>query len=328
MGIIIQGRKLKYSDVWLEKYRPETLDEVVLPDQFKKKFREFIKNEEFPSLLLIGSPGTGKTTMAYILLDTCIKDEMDYLEMNGSLFRGIDVIRNLDDFIKSETVFSKKKVIFIDEADKLTADAQDSLRNLIEQNSDHLSFLLTANYAHKITDALKSRLQTFKFNKLPTDNRREFVYDVLNKEGIKYQPNDVEYILQATDPDLRRCLNEINKVVFSDPSGNRTLSLGNADESFLIEQKFVDNLLNMIELKKQHRDQEMSQAAAWGYQQIMSDGMDYYEMYDKLIPTLKVIKLRTMAAHYYNGLSTCVSPKVLTIEFFGELISYVRNLYK
>lgn len=327
MGIIIQNRKLKFNDVWLEKYRPENIDEVVLDENSKKKFKEFIKNDEFPSLLFIGSPGTGKTTMAYILLDACIHDEMDFLEMNGSLFRGIDVIRNLDDFIKSETMFSKKKVIFIDEADKLTPDAQDSLRNLIEQNSDHLSFLLTANYAHKITDALKSRLQTYKFDKLPKENRRNFVFDVLQKEGISYNPNDVDYIIQATDPDLRRCLNEINKVVYSNQTG-KILTLGNADEEFLIEQKFVDNCLQLINLKKNHQDMEMSQTAKWGYQQIMADNMDYYEVYEKLIGVLGIIKLKTMAAHYYNALSTCVSPKILTIEFYGEFITYIRNLYK
>ena len=167
MGIIISKRKLKYSDVWLEKYRPSTLDEVVMNDSYKEKFKEYIKSGSVPSMLLVGSPGTGKTTMAYILLDACVFDDMDYLEMNGSLFRGIDVIRNLDDFIKSgNDVFLRKKIIFIDEADKLTPDAQDSLRNLIEQNTDHLSFILT-NYAHKITDALKSRLQTFTFKQLP-----------------------------------------------------------------------------------------------------------------------------------------------------------------
>lgn len=330
MGIIIEERKARYGnkDVWLEKYRPSDLNEVVLPDKYRKKFQEFINNKEFPSLLLIGSPGTGKTTMAYILLDACIGDTADFLEMNGSLFRGIDVIRSLDDFIKSDSMFSKRKVIFIDEADKLTADAQDSLRNLIEQNSDHLSFMLTANYPHKITDALKSRLQTYKFEKLPEDNRRSFVYKVLANENIRYDSNEVEYIIKATDPDLRKCLNEINKAVLTDSTGQKVLSLGNTDESFLIEEKFVENITNMLIFAQQGNQEAMKQCCSWGYKQIMSDSMNYETVYEKLVVVLNIVRLKTMTAHSYNQMATCVSPKMLMMEFFGDLITYIRTLYR
>lgn len=330
MGVIIQARKDRYinKDVWLEKYRPDNISEVVLPESYRKKFNEFINNKEFPSLLLIGSPGTGKTTMAYILLDACIGDEQDYLEMNGSLFRGIDVIRNLDDNIKTDAMFSKRKVIFIDEADKLTPDSQDALRNLIEQNTDTVSFLLTANYAHKITDALKSRLQTYKFEKLPEDNRRSFVYKVLANENIRYNTNDVEYIIKATDPDLRRCLNEINKAVITQPDGTKMLSLGNNDESFLVEEKFVENVVNMITFAQQQKSDEFKQCCAWGYKQIMSDSMNYETVYEKLVSALSIIRLKTMSAHYFNQLPTCISPKMLMIEFFGEFATYIRTLYR
>ena len=330
MGIIIEERKNRYGnkDVWLEKYRPSDINEVVLPDKYRKKFKEFIINQEFPSLLLIGSPGTGKTTMAYILLDACIGDTADYLEMNGSLFRGIEVIRSLDDFIKADSMFSKRKVIFIDEADKLTADAQDSLRNLIEQNSDHLSFLLTANYPHKITEALKSRLQTYQFEKLPEDNRRNFVYKVLANENIRYNTEEVEYIIKATDPDLRRCLNEINKAVITDSTGSKVLSLGNTDETFLIEQKFVENINNILIFAQQNNPEAMKQCCAWAYTQIFNDVMNHETVYEKLVEIMPNIRIKTMAAHYYNELPSCPSPKMNMIEFFGEMIIYIRTLYR
>lgn len=323
MGIVISQRKKKFNDVWLEKYRPDTMESIIMDDKYKKKFEEFIKDGSVPSLLLVGPPGTGKTTLAYILIDQVVHDDMDFLEMNGSLFRGIDVVRSLSDFLKSMTIMSKKKVIFIDEADKLTPDAQDSLRNVIEQNSDHVSFIFTANYSYKITDALKSRLQTYTFKHLPEKEMYSFVYDVLKKEGIEFRKEDVDFIINATTPDMRRCLNEINKVVFSNGS-SKILTLSNTAGDFLAEQKFVDTCLLIMDKKSSGQNYTDDVRLCYGW--IYNDNMDYLDVFEKMNKLMKVIKLKTMCAHYYNELAKVISPKMLMIEFFGEFINFVLSM--
>ena len=323
MGIIIDERKKRFSTVWLEKYRPDSIDMIVMSDAYKKKFKEFIDDQTIPSLLLVGAPGTGKTTLAYILIDQLIHDDSDFLEMNGSLFRGIDVVRSLNDFIKSMTMASKKKIIFIDEADKLTPDAQDSLRNIIEQNSDHLSFIFTANYAYKISDALQSRLQNYKFKQLPEKEQTTFIYMVLEKEGIVYKKEDLDYIMNATMPDMRKCLNEINKVVFNDKD-RKVLSLSQATTDFLSEQKFIDLCSSII--TKHLAKVDYGDDVRSGYAMIYADTMDYVSLFEKISLNFKYVKLKTMGAHYCNELARIVSPKMLAIEFFGEFMNFVFTL--
>jgi len=321
MGIIIDQRKERYKDVWLEKHRPSSLDSLVMNNDHKRKFKEMIEDDCIPNLLFLGSAGTGKTTLAYILLDSVIHDYSDYLEMNGSLKRGIGMINNLDDFIKSETFLSKKKVIFIDEADKLTPDAQDALRNLIEQNADHLSFIFTANYAYKISDAIQSRMQTYRFERLPKDYVQKHVYDIMDKEAITYQKGDVDYIINATFPDLRKCLNEINKVVYRDSSDGKILSLGNAGNTFLIEQKFLENLINIANAKATNSDPNPFIREAYAF--IDADNMDYLLSFEKIYEHFRTIGFRTLTSKFYNEVGKVISPKYLMAEYLGEFLKMV-----
>jgi len=319
MGIILDVRREKYKDVWLEKYRPGDMSEIVIEPNYGKKFNEFIGDDQIPSILLVGPPGTGKTTMAYILIDKLIKDDMDFLELNGSLFRGIEVVRQLDGFVKSETMFSRKKIIFIDEADKLTPDAQDALRNVVEQNADHLSFIFTANYSFKIIDALKSRLQTYTFKSLPKEFVRNTIYGILGKELIQYQKPDVDYIIDSTYPDMRRALNEINKVVYLEDS-QKLLSLNNADEDFLIEQKFVDA---MARLQKTKGTTSFGGDIKVCYDYVYKDTMDYLDAFSKMNMMFGNIKIKTLSAKFYNEVGKCISPKFLMLEFIGEFLNVI-----
>jgi DNA polymerase III delta prime subunit len=320
MGFIIDQRKEKYKDVWLEKYRPDDIEKIVMEDGPKKKFKEYLEEEDFPSLLFVGPSGTGKTTMAYILLDKAVKDDMDYLELNGSLNGGKNTIRDFDDFIKSMTMSSKRKYIFIDEADKLTNDAQDALRNLVEQNSDHLSFVFTANYEYKITDALKSRFQTFKFKRMPKDYVEKFISEILDKENITYKKEDLEYIIKATYPDMRKGLNEINKVVYRDVNDSKILSLGNAGCDFLIEQRFLETLLRIENNYKQNLNyiDDVRQA----YEIIKEDAMDYLTAFEKMNEEFRTIKLKTLTSKYYNEVNKVISPKFLMMTFLGEYLEH------
>lgn len=324
MAIIINRRKSLFNKVWLEKYRPTSINDIVMDDQMKSKFSEFITNEDFPSLLLVGSPGTGKTTMAYILLDNAVKNEGDFLELNGSLFGTIDVVRNtIVEFIKTKSFFSKKKFIFIDEADKLSDAAQDSLRNLMEQSSDHISFILTANYLHKISEPLQSRLQTFMFKSMPEEYIFNFVKDVLQKENIRFEEDSLRYIVKATMPDMRRCMNEINKAVYN--SGNeRYLSINNTSESFKGEQGFINQCIDFynIAVQKQINNNIIKSM----YTMIDNDSIDFRRVLEALAHKLPKVRMQTLAAHFFNTSKDCISIKMHMMEFIGEYILICTGL--
>lgn len=321
MGVIYPERKERFKDVWLEKYRAEHLDELVLDANYRLKFQQFIEEKLAPSLLLVGPPGTGKTTFAYILIDALIEEDMDFLEINGSLFRGINVIRDiLTPFMASQTFSANRKMVFIDEADKLTPDAQDSLRNIIEQNSDHTSFIFTANYQYKFSEALLSRLQTYTFKQLPKDYLTKHVYDILAKEAIQYKQEDVQYIIDATYPDMRKCLNEINKVTYLNKNV-KTLSLAEADSDFLIEQKFIECLVKLNQCKGNQA--EFVPCLRQAYDYVYRDTMDYLTAFSKMNLLFKNIKLKTLTAHYFNELAKVISPKFLMVEFIGEYLDVI-----
>ena len=318
MGLILDRRKILFKDVWLEKYRPDNMASIVMPDAMKAKFTEFINNMDIPSLLFVGSPGTGKTTMAYILLDRIIQNESDFLELNGSLFGTIGTIREqITEFIKMKSFFSKKKIVFIDEADKLTDAAQASLRNLIEQSSNYVSFLLTANYINKISEPLQSRLQTYKFKSLDEKQIISFVTDILNKENIRYAQEDVKYIVDATKPDIRRCLNEINKAVYNTGS-ERALNLANLSEEFTNEQMFIDSCMDFYQLAKQ--DNIQNEAMNNLFSLVKSADVDFPRCLRYLTDHLEKISLRTLAAEFFNSSKDCIDIRMHMAEFIGKYI--------
>lgn len=197
-------------DVWTEKYRPDTLSEVVGQKDIIDRLEAFVEEESIPHMLYAGPAGTGKTTSAVALAKDLYGDEwkQNFMETNASDERGIDVVREkIKDFARTKPINADYKIIFLDEADALTPDAQQALRRTMEQFSDNCRFILSCNYSSKIIDPIQSRCAVFRFNRLEEDDVKKYIQRLGEAEGFKISEDSIDAIMRVSDGDLRRVTN-------------------------------------------------------------------------------------------------------------------------
>lgn len=201
------------NTLFVEKYRPQTIQECILPKTTKDIFQGIVKSGDIPNLLLAGSPGTGKTTVAMAL---CAEMGLDYLKINASDENGIDTLRTkLKSFAGTVSLNGGKKVVILDEADYLTNAAQPALRGIIEEFSHNCRFILTCNFKNKIIAPLHSRCKVVDFTIKKEDKvalmsqLMKRVIEILDAEQIKYDQKAVAEFIKKHFPDNRRILNEV-----------------------------------------------------------------------------------------------------------------------
>lgn len=196
---------------WIEKYRPETLDDVYGQPSVVNTVRKFVHEGRLPHLLFYGPPGTGKTSTIVALAREIYGPNYRnmVLELNASDDRGIDVVRNqIKDFASTRQIFSKGfKLIILDEADAMTNAAQNALRRIIERYTKNTRFCILANYAHKLTPALLSRCTRFRFQPLPEAAIERRIANVLVKEHLQLSPEAHQALIKLSQGDMRRVLN-------------------------------------------------------------------------------------------------------------------------
>jgi len=196
--------------IWAEKYRPEVLEDFICSDKVKLKFQEYIDNQSIDHLLLYSPPGCGKTSLAKILTTSI---ECDVLYINASDERGIDTLRDkIKNFAMSMGNYDLK-ICILDEADGLSIHAMQALRPIMEFTSSHTRFILTANYPQKIIDPIKSRCQMFEFKSFSKKQVVKRLLDILGKEGIEYELEDVVNIAKYTYPDIRLGINTLQRSI-------------------------------------------------------------------------------------------------------------------
>lgn len=195
--------------LWVEKYRPKDLSTYVGNESLKTKVARFIEEQNVPHLLLYGKAGGGKTTLAKIITNNV---ECDYLYINASDERNIDLVRDKLKTFASSVGFKPMKIVILDEADYLNPNsAQPALRNLMETFSSHCRFILTCNYVEKIIDPLQSRCQTYKI--IPPSKKEVALHSrtILENEAIDYELDDLALIVTAGYPDLRKVINDLQR---------------------------------------------------------------------------------------------------------------------
>lgn len=191
------------SSLWVERYRPDTLENYIGNVTLREKFAQYIQTQDIPHLLFYGTAGTGKTTAAKILVKNI---ECDYLFINASDERGIDVIREKIKNFASTSGFAPLKVVVLDEADALTPDAQAALRNMMEVFSQKTRFILTCNYFERIIPPIVSRCQTSALT--PPSKKEVAVHltNILTNEGVTFDKQAIATLVNAYYPDIRRII--------------------------------------------------------------------------------------------------------------------------
>ena len=202
--------------LWVEKYRPKTVADTILPHELKATFQQFVDQQNIPNLLLAGRAGVGKTTIAKAMLEEL---DCSYIVINGSMNGNIDTLRNeIQQFASSLSLRGGRKYVILDEADYLNPNStQPALRNFMEEFSKNCGFILTCNFKNKIIEPLHSRCSVIDF-KIPKEERPKMaasfykrVLDILAKEGIEAEPKAVAALIETHFPDWRRVLNELQR---------------------------------------------------------------------------------------------------------------------
>jgi replication factor C small subunit len=197
-------------DVWTEKYRPDTLSEVVGQEEIIDRLSAFVEEESIPHMLYAGPAGTGKTTSAVALAKDLYGDQwnQNFMETNASDERGINVVREkIKDFARTKPIEAEYKIIFLDEADALTPDAQQALRRTMEQFTENCRFILSCNYSSKIIDPIQSRCAVFRYNRLEEEDVKNYIQRIGESEGFKVSEDALEAVMRVSDGDLRRVTN-------------------------------------------------------------------------------------------------------------------------
>ena len=258
--------------LWVEKYRPKTIEDTILPVDLKATFQQFVDQKNIPNLILSGSAGVGKTTVARAMLEEL---GCDYIVINGSMNGNIDTLRNeILNFASSVSLSGGRKYVILDEADYLNANStQPALRNFMEEFSRNCGFILTCNFKNRIIEPLHSRCSVVDFKISKKDMSKlamqfmKRVNTILNTENVKYESAVIAEVIQKHFPDWRRVLNELQ----------RYSATGNIDSGILANMQET-SIRELIALMK---DKNFTEVRKWVRNNLDTDvNVLYNEFYD------------------------------------------------
>jgi DNA polymerase III delta prime subunit len=304
------------SLVWVEKYRPQIIDDCILPEQLKKTLKDFLTKGQLPNLLFHGGPGVGKTTAAKALLRAL---GCDYIVVNGSLHGNIDTLRNeIKDFASSVSLFGTgRKYVIIDEADYLNANStQPSLRNFVEEYSKNCGFILTCNYKNRLIEPLHSRFVGVDFTVSPGEVDKlkvqffKRICAILNNENVTYDKNVLVNLIKKHFPDMRRIINELERYAAG----------GTIDSGILVN--VLDE--NFDKLTKILQEKKFNDMRKWVAENAHLDTTSLIrKIYDKSSDTLEpqsVAAILLICAKYQYWAAFVADQEINTAAFLTEFM--------
>ncbi len=271
--------------LWVQKYRPRTVEEAILPKDLKDTFQKFVDDRNVPNLLLSGRAGVGKTTVARAMLDEL---GADYIIINGSMNGNIDTLRvDIQNFASTVSFSGGRKYVILDEADYLNANStQPALRNFMEEFSKNCGFILTCNFANRIIEPLQSRCSVVNFS-INTSDRPKLaaqffkrVLTILDAENVEYEQKAVAELINTYFPDWRRVLNELQ----------RYAATGRID-SGILRNKGSESIESLISLLKEKRFNDVRK---WVGENSDIDSSTLYRALYDILPT-KIVSTSSIA---------------------------------
>lgn len=315
------------NSLWVEKYRPKNLKEMILPEDYRIDFQNFINKGEIPQLLLTGPPGSGKTAVAMIL---CSKNGImqnkndNLLTVNGSAkeTRGISFVQDvIEEFVKIPPAGKDKfRIVFIDEADMMTDASYQSLRHITEKYSPSARFIFTCNYFSKIPDPLQSRFQTYIFKQMPVEFVISYCKTILENEKINFIEDDLKYVIDSLYPDIRKIVNTLQR-----DSGTEKLRVNK--QAVLSNEKFIiSNIVEIVNFVQRNENPKVNQCLSNIVGLINDQDLDYRSIYNQLffLPTIPS-PAKILVNKYSNSHTDCLIP---SMNFFAMIHDIILALVK
>jgi len=305
--------EIKHS-LWVEKYRPTTMETYIGNEHLKSKVSIYLDSGDLPHLLLYGRAGTGKTTLAKLLVNNI---DCDYLYINASDENSVEVVRDKVKNFASTLGFAEMKVIILDECDYITPNAQAALRNLMETFSKNCRFILTCNYVERIIDPIQSRCQSFQI--IPPDRKQvaQHMSNILDNENVKYELDNIVTIVNSGYPDIRRVINGAQRQVV-----NNELVI---DKSSIIQNDYKNQVLEI--LKTQDKKNSFK-----NIRQLLADSKvtDFSDLFRLLFDTVDdwgrghVAECILVLAQYQQSDAVVVDKEINIMAMFIEIIGKVK----